>query len=349
MVVGGRRLLSLIRSVFATLAQILSTLTKIAEALSRVERATAPSGPLGVNEDAWLGLRPASAAAYAKSVQDFAEWIQTRQLQAVYPAEIDRAVVRYAQEKKLTRAKLENLCAALRRGLPQLKGNLSWAEMHLKNLLRYSPPVHKVPMLRFVALVVGYTMALDGFARAGALLILQVCSGMRPGELLGLKREDLVAGRRGVNNGNAVIALGRKTGTKAGRAQFIVIHAAEDPFAISIISAFCATTKFGQALSSLDYIGYSKILSKTLAKMRLADMGFTPHSPRAGWATTLRLQGMAFSEIQERGRWAQAATLRTYLDAVAASTVLLHRTHDLYALGNWLDESFTERFPWWTQ
>ena len=67
-------------------------------------------------------------------------------------------------------------------------------------------------------------MALDGFARAGALLILQVCSGMRPGELLGLKREDLVAGRRGVNNGNAVIALGRKTGTKAGRAQFIVIH-----------------------------------------------------------------------------------------------------------------------------
>ena len=34
---------------------------------------------------------------------------------------------------------------------------------------------------------------------------------------------------------------------------------------------------------------------------------------------------MAFSEIQERGRWAQAATLRTYLDAVAASTVLLHR------------------------
>ena len=297
-----------------------------------------------MNKDAWLGLRPDSANAYSKAVRDFAEWAQNRQLPVVYPAEIDRAAVLFAQERKLTRARFETLCAALRRGLPQMKGNLSWSEMHGKHLLKFAPPTHKVPMLRFVALVAGYTMALDGFARAGALLILQVCTGMRPGELLGLK---ILQGRPGVNSGNAVLALGRRFGTKAGRPQFIVVHASEDATAIAIVNAFAATTKFGQSLTSLDYNSYSRLLAQTMAKLKLSNIGYTPHSPRAGWATTLRLGGMAFSEIQERGRWAQAATLRTYLDAVAASTTLLHATHSLYDLGTWLDESFSDRYPWW--
>ena len=62
-----------------------------------------------------------------------------------------------------------------------------------------------------------------------------------------------------------------------------------------------------------------------LKDLDLADLAYTPHSPRAGWATTLRLGGMPFTEIQERGRWQNAATLRIYLDAVAASKVLLYK------------------------
>ena len=151
----------------------------------------------------------------------------------------------------------------------------------------------------------------------------------------------------GFNNGNAVVALGRKTGTKVGRPQFVVIHAAEDATAISIVSAFCATTRHGQKLTSLDYTSFAKIFHQTLAKMKLSHIGYTPHSPRAGWATQLRLQGMAFTEIQERGRWGSPNTLRTYLDAVAASTTLLQETHSLFGFAQWLDEDFTEPFPWW--
>ena len=69
---------------------------------------------------------------------------------------------------------------------------------------------------------------------------------------------------------------------------------AADATAISIISAFCATTKHGQKLTSLDFGSYARIFHQTLAKMKLSHIGFTPHSPRAGWATQLRLQGMAF-------------------------------------------------------
>ena len=327
--------------------QILSQLGRILQALSRLERATAPPGPQGLNRDAWLGLRPQSAAAYQALIGEFTTWCSRHRLDLDYPTEIDRAVVAFAQDTKLSRGRLETLCSALKRALPSLRGQLVWADMHLKHLLRYAPPAHKVPMLRHVYLVVGHTLALHGWARAGGLLILQGSTGLRPGEVLSLCREDLVPGRPGVNAGNAVIALGRRTGTKVGRAQFVIVHAAEDPVALALVAAFASTTKPGQRLTSLNYTVYKKLLDQTLAHMGFADLGFTPHSPRAGWATHLRLTGMPFTEIQERGRWASASTLRAYLDAVAASTALLQRTQVLQPFATWLEEDFAERFLWW--
>ena len=322
-------------------------LTNVLQALSRLERATSPPGPKGINEDAWLGLRPESAKAYQSAVADFLCWSTARNLDLEYPSEIDRAVVVYSQEGKLTRGKMETLTSALKRGMPSLKGQLHWAEAHMRNLLRFAPPVHKVPMLRFVCIAVAHRMAMSGWARAGGLLVLQCCTGLRPGELLNLVREDIVPGRPGVNRGNGVIALGRKHGTKAGRAQFVVVHSSEDQTALTLLSAFAATTKPGQKLSNLDYQRFKNIFDRTLKDMGLVDLGYTPHSPRAGWATQLRLSGVPFQEIQERGRWQNAATLRVYLDAVAASTVLLERTQTLFAFASYVDENFAERFPWW--
>ena len=154
-------------------------------------------------------------------------------------------------------------------------------------------------------------------------------------------------GRPGTNNGNAVIALGRRTGTKAGRAQFVIIHAAEDSTALAIVQAFASTTKPGQKLSSLDYGRYKGVFDRTLKDMGLHDLHFTPHSPRAGWATQLRLAGFPFAEIMERGRWSNAVTLRIYLDAVGASTTLLGRTQTLFPFAAYVDEAFASRFPWW--
>ena len=105
-----------------------------------------------------------------------------------------------------------------------------------------------------------------------------------------------------------------------------MVHASEDQTALTLISAFAATTRPGQLLTNLNYDRYRTILDRALKDLGLADLGFTPHSPRAGWATSLRMAGMPFKEIKERGRWQNALTLRIYLGAVAASTVLLHKT-----------------------
>ena len=91
------------------LSQILSMLSNVLQALSRLERATAPPGPRGVNHDAWVGLRPDSAAAYQAAVKHFLHWSSNQNLPLEYPSEIDRAVVLYAQQTKLTRGKIETL------------------------------------------------------------------------------------------------------------------------------------------------------------------------------------------------------------------------------------------------
>ena len=113
------------------------------------------------------------------------------------------------------------------------------------------------------------------------------------------------------------------------------------------MAAFAASTKHGQKLTNLDYPRYKNILDKAVKDLGFQDLHFTPHSPWAGWATQLRLSGVPFTEIQERGRWKNASTLRIYLDAVAASTTLLQKTMTLHAFANYVDENFAERFPWW--
>ena len=126
-------------------------------------------------------------------------------------------------------------------------------------MLKWSLPVHKVHMMPFVAFAVGRRMAIDGWAWAGVSLILQVCLGPCPEELLGLIREHPVPGRPGVNRGSAVVALGKRTDTKAGRSQFVVVHANEDPVAMSLVLAFAASTPQGSPPGSLSYQDYSKV------------------------------------------------------------------------------------------
>ena len=144
-----------------------------------------------------------------------------------------------------------------------------------------------------------------------------------------------------------MVALGKRHGTKAGRPQFVIVHANEDAIAIALIPAFASTTPPGSALSSLDYNQYSRCLAFAARQLGLNTIGYSPHSPRAGWATQLRLSGVPFAEIQERARWQTASALRIYLDAVAASTTLLHKTHSLLEFSAYLKADFPGRFPWW--
>eukprot|EP00959_Pyramimonas_sp_CCMP1952_P295399 6178501-Pyramimonas_sp.AAC.1 len=52
--------------------------------------------------------------------------------------------------------------------------------------------------------------------------------------------------------------------------------------------------------------------------MCIRDRGWSPHSPRSGWATDSRAEGASFAEIREGGRWVSDFSLRIHLDVRGA-------------------------------
>ena len=71
------------------------------------------------------------------------------------------------------------------------------------------------------------------------------------------------------------------------------------------------------------------------------DVGWTPHSGRAGFASDCRAEGRPFEEIREAGRWQSDSSLRIYLDIVGAHQILQQfrekglSTHLRYAESSW--------------
>jgi hypothetical protein len=50
-------------------------------------------------------------------------------------------------------------------------------------------------------------------------------------------------------------------------------------------------------------------------------VGWTPHSPRAGFASEGRANGKLFVELREEGRWLHDASLRIYIDQVSTAAI----------------------------
>ena len=210
------------------------------------------------------------------------------------------------------------------------------------------PGTHTMPMPWHVALSLAWWIAGAGYPRVAGLLLLQAATGMRPSEVLALVKESLVPpalNRAGANC--AVIILGIRRRTKSGRRQFITVSRSISPIAVKIIEVFFATTPAGAYLSNcVAYTQYYSILKRATTACHLVELKFTPHSPRAGWATESRMGGMPFQEIKELGRWDSDKALRIYLDASAALLASVSCTH-IDHIAAYLAEDFAKRFPWW--
>jgi integrase len=69
---------------------------------------------------------------------------------------------------------------------------------------------------------------------------------------------------------------------------------------------------------------YTKMFHAAVAALQMHDIPYTPHSLRHGGATEFYMQHgpAALEQIQHRGRWVSASSLRTYIQA--SSSVNIH-------------------------
>ena len=75
---------------------------------------------------------------------------------------------------------------------------------------------------------------------------------------------------------------------------------------------------------------------------------YSPHSPRAGFASEGFLKKIPFTELRETGRWTSDSSLRIYLDVIATSTEIAEQdSKSMLPLLRLVDAEFDSFFRWW--
>jgi len=158
---------------------------------------------------------------------------------------------------------------------------------------------HTFPMSYEVALMLAFQMAVFGWARLGGVLLLQWLYGFRPSEALGLSANDLVPASSSYLGflRPACLLLALKRGTEwpaaacSGMQELI-------GWADTRIAAFKATAPAGTRLCAVfDTAQYQRPINRAAAALRLRGR-YPPLSPRAGWASSMRLWGLPFSKLR---------------------------------------------------
>ena len=76
--------------------------------------------------------------------------------------------------------------------------------------------------------------------------------------------------------------------------------------------------------------------------------GYSPHSPRAGFASDAMLSARDFTSIREEGRWVSDQSLRIYLDGVStAQQAAMHDVKLWEPTIRFLSKYFLDVLPRW--
>ena len=279
---------------------------------------------LWLDRDVVARVKPVTLRRYQAAMVTFASWALQEDLPSSSSEELDDALMGHKQSELPTRSQFILVVSALEFCVPAAKGHLHWSHAAISGWSKRVRIRHTLPLTKRPAKLLAIQMAVRGKRRLGIGLLLQVHTGLRPSELLSLEPQHLLfpqdQGWSGEKSLPLVIALGMRRGTKVKRQQTATLS----PIHSELWQALwelrrCTPPGFYLFPHTLE--AYRQELRSCEAALGWK-VGFTPHGPRAGFATDARLEGVPFVEIREAGRWQSDSSLRCYLDIVAAADVV---------------------------
>ena len=151
--------------------------------------------------------------------------------------------------------------------------------------------------------------------------MVQLGRGLRPSEMLSLTKGDVIFPEESISFGQRgiIINLGTKKGTKAKRPQ-AVIAPNESLEALLLRRVAQCLQNDDDRFFPFTIKQYNALLKRAEDRLQIS-VGYTPHSPRAGFASQARAGGMDFVELREQGRWLSDSSLRVYLDVLGAASL----------------------------
>jgi len=281
------------------------------------------SGPRRLDPHQEARVTTDTLKIYRKAGLAFALWSQNNHLSLTTADRWDDALVEYKNAVVLSKSQFANTVASVEMFFPRYKGKLRWAHAVLTGWNIATPTRHTVPLCRGPASLLAIHMASRQRKRMGLALLTQVTTGMRPSETLGILPEHVVPPSHvgsTIATTPLVIVLGAKVGTKVKRQQMVRITE-KDQALVEVLERCLAATPPQSPLFPFTLEQYRQEIV-FLDKALHFDAGWGAHSPRAGFASDCKIQGVSFTETREAGRWAADTSLRTYLDVVSASGIL---------------------------
>ena len=262
--------------------------------------------------------------------------------------EFDDMFVEFKNATFCTKSEFEATIASVEFVFPRFKGKLGWSRMCLNGWNVVHIPRHTVPLAESQGFLIAVHFCSLRFPRLAVGMLLQQKLGLRPSEMLALTTESVSMPEHRANVSDeqtCVIALGQKTGTKAKREQSVALRCGRTISWLRWAISLCSR---GSRLFPYSYERYRNLF-KQVEKTLGVSVGWTPHSPRAGFASEAIARGLPFSEVREAGRWRADSSLRTYIDIVAAAQITVDLRvrgfvqAQLYARSHF--ESFLPGFP----
>ena len=200
--------------------------------------------------------------------------------------------------------------------LPMTKRKLAYTWRLLRTWRKVEPPCRAIPLPVDLAKAGIVAAILSGELYLAALLCLGFFCMLRTGELLKVRKQDLLVRRR-----KAVVGL---RCTKSGQ-QNAAMEAVscDNPRAVEILQ-LCVEDQSrspGSTLWQGSPQSFRAAFARLLKRLGVENFSFKPYSLRRGGATFLLQSHMPLEYILLRGRWRSASVARIYLqDGLAALT-----------------------------
>ena len=276
--------------------------------------------PIREDPDAARRILQPSRATYQRHGLVLAKWLLRHGLRPDTADEWDDLLVEWKNMERIGRTAFQCTVASVELFFVAFRGKLQWSHQVIKGMQLNHTPKHTVPLISTCASFVAVQMYGLNFGRLGAGVVVQQSKGLRPTEMLSLRAKDVLLPEESLSNvvTGTVLNLGAKSGTKAKRSQAVVIDGFH-PATILLrrVKALCFSED--QLLFPYSLNKYGQVLKKVLKATQLESVSWTPHSPRAGFASEERARGRSFTDIREDGRWVADSSLRVYIDVVASA------------------------------
>ena len=280
-------------------------------------------GPLRIDRRQEGKVQAETLANYKRYALSLSTWAANNNFRPQSDEEWDDTLVEYLNASpKLTLATFTTTVAAVEFFFPQLKHKMPWTHAILTGWGTMHPTNHTKPLGKWPSKLVACHICHFAQPRLALGMVVQAHTGMRPSEMLGLHAEDIVFPEftgSSLERSPVLFGLGMRKGTKLKRPQVARLHF-KDRDVVAVLADCLRHTPKGQRVFPYTLRQYGAALKKAEAALGM-EVGWTPHSARAGFATDCRTEGMDFREIMEAGRWQAETSLRIYLDILGAADI----------------------------